>query len=153
MVSLPPGFIVETCLSLSPLYPLILILEFEVVVKRQFASTGKQGVAKALPPLQTSKFKFLAILKSRGRGGNETSTVLSQWGVLHQQNVVASTGYSCLASIRIDRDIRRYKYRESERPRARTPAPLAQNRKPRTFKRRHGQQCSWVDGTKAAMGR
>ena len=60
-----------------PLYPPILILEFEALVKRQFISTGKQGVAKTLPPLQTSKIKFLAILKSGGEGGNETSTILN----------------------------------------------------------------------------
>ena len=66
------GLIIEKWLSLSPFNPPILILEFEAVLKRQFVSTGKQRVAKTLPPLRTSKTKFYAILKSGGEGGKET---------------------------------------------------------------------------------
>ena len=72
------GLIIEKWLSLPPFNPPILILEFEAVLKRQFVSTGKQRVAKTLPPLRTSKTKFFAILKSGGEGGKETSTILNK---------------------------------------------------------------------------
>ena len=64
------GLIIEKWLSLSPFTPPILILEFEAVLKRQFVSTGKQRVAKTLPPLRTQEIQFLAILRSGGAGGS-----------------------------------------------------------------------------------